>query len=136
MDRANSSHDIFTQIKKLGLPIGHYVVVGGGVLVALGLHEWDGDVDFAVSQDIFDKFVRQGWRQDKEATKTVLRHKDYDVGVNFGEWNLDELLADALIIKDIPFVSLDKLILWKRRRNLPKDQRHIKMIEEYQQRIK
>jgi hypothetical protein len=131
MISVDNGHDIFLAIKKLNLPLDEYIVVGGGILVALGLHEWDGDVDFAVSANVFQELAHRGWEQKYEEGKTLLKHGDYDIGVNFGEWNLDDLHSDALIINGIPFVSLEKLLVWKHKRNLPKDRRHIEMIEEY-----
>jgi len=132
MNNANDSHDIFQVIEDLNLPNDKYVVVGGGVLVALGMHEWDGDVDLAVSDGIFEALEQKGWQQEQEAEKVVLKHGDYDIGVGFGKWDLDDLLADALMIKDIAFISLEKLLEWKREANRPKDLRHIELIEQYQ----
>jgi predicted nucleotidyltransferase len=128
---AASDHDIFQVIKRLNLPNDKYVIVGSGVLVALGLREWDGDVDLAVSNDIFEHFKQQGWHQEQEAEKVVLKHGDYDMGVAFGKWDLDGLLADALVINEIPFINLEKLLEWKRQANRPKDQHHIQLIENY-----
>lgn len=124
--------DIFQKIKELNLPEGKYVIVGGGILVALGLLEWDDDVDICVAPDIFDNFQTQGWRQEEWVGKPVLKHDVYDIGVDFGEWSLDDLLKDTVTINNIPFMSLEKLLTWKWQMKRPKDLRHIALIEEYQ----
>lgn len=127
--------NVFEKIKDLNIPYGKYVVVGGVTLVAHGIREWndDIDIDLAVSPEIFEDFANRGWLQIQEPTKTVMRHGVYDMGVGFGEWSLDELLADALIIEGIPFINLNKLAAWKRQRNLPRDRHHIEIIEQHQE---
>ncbi|HJQ08802.1 MAG TPA: hypothetical protein VJ836_04970 [Candidatus Saccharimonadales bacterium] len=125
--------NIFDTINELNLPKDAYVVVGGGILVALGLLEWDEDVDICVAPEIFARFQAKGWRQEEWAGKPVLKHAAYDIGVGFGEWTLKDLQADAMIVNDIPFMSLQKLLQWKREMGRPKDLRHIELIEQYLQ---
>lgn len=124
--------NIFEKIRELNWPKNSYVIVGGGVLVALGLLEWDEDIDITVSHEIFEKLEKANdWQPSKWQDKTVLKHDVYDVGIGFGSWNLEQLLEDALWIKDIPFMSLDKLKIWKSNMGRPKDLHHIKIIEQY-----
>jgi hypothetical protein len=121
--------NIFERVKALNLPAGSFVVVGGGTLVALELIAWDDDVDICVAPEIFAQLHAKEWRQDTFAGKPVLKHDVYDVGIGFGQWSLDELLSDAQIIQDIPFISLGKLLEWKRQMGRPKDLRHIALVE-------
>ncbi len=123
--------DIFEKIRALKLDTNNYVIVAGGVLVALGLLDWDDDIDMAVTTEVFDTFKTQGWSQESWQGKTVLKHDIYDVGVGFGGWSIQELQLDAMIIKDIPFMSLDKLLAWKRQTGRQKDMQHIQLIEMY-----
>jgi hypothetical protein len=123
--------DIFQKIKQLDLPQGSYVVVGGGILVALGLLDWDEDIDICVTPEIFSRLKKQGWRQEKWQDKIVLKHDVYDISIGFGDWDLGQLLEDALWIKNIPFISLEKLRTWKLNMARPKDLDHIKLIEHY-----
>jgi hypothetical protein len=122
---------IFQKIRQLGLPDGEYVIVGGGVLAALGLQEWNGDIDICVSAEVFESFEGQGWKQEEAEGKMVLKHDDYDLGVGFAEWSLEDLLADALEVRGIRFISPAKLLEWKRRMNRPKDEAHIALLEKY-----
>lgn len=123
--------DIFQKTKELDLPKDEYVVVGGGILVALELLSWDDDIDITVTPQLFARYQAAGWRQEEWAGKPVLKHDVYDIGVGFGQWNLAELQADAMIIQDVPFMSLEKLLQWKRQMARPKDLRHITLIEQY-----
>ena len=123
--------NIFQKTKDLNLPDGSYVVVGGGVLVALGLLDWDDDVDICVRSEIFDSFKANGWRQENWKGKPVLKYDVYDIGIDFGEWSLEDLRADAMSIQGIAFMSLDKLLIWKKQMARPKDLRHIELIETY-----
>jgi lysophospholipase L1-like esterase len=123
--------NIFQKIKELNLPKDKFVIVGGGTLVALGLLEWDEDIDICVTPDIFDAYRSQGWRQEEWKGKVVLKHDIYDIGVGFAQWSLDDLRADALLINGMPFISLPKLLAWKQQMKRPKDLRHIALIREY-----
>jgi hypothetical protein len=123
--------DIFQKAKALGLPGNRYVIVGGGILAALGLLAWDGDVDVCVAPETFKGFAAGNWHQESWRGKPVLKHDVYDMGVGFGEWSLQDLLADCLIIDEVPFISLSKLLTWKREVGRPKDLRHIALIEDY-----
>jgi len=122
---------IFKHIRQLGLPDGQYVIVGGGLLVALGLLDWDGDIDVCISQEVFDTFKNEGWQQEEWQGKPVLKNGIYDVGVDFGGWSLEELLADALIIRGMPFINPEKLITWKQQMNRPKDVEHVALLQKY-----
>ncbi|MGD8373586.1 MAG: hypothetical protein PVI21_01885 [Candidatus Woesebacteria bacterium] len=123
--------NIFDKISELNLPKNSYVVVGGGTLVALGLLDWDEDVDICVAPEIFELYKSNGWRQEKWGDKIVLKNDVYDVGVGFGDWTLADLLADSMLVNDIPFISLKKLLQWKQRMGRPKDLLHIELIKKY-----
>ncbi len=123
--------NIFEEIRNLNWPIGSYVVVGGGVLVALELIEWDDDIDIAVKSEIFDKLKVSGWRQEQWQDKIVLKNGIYDVGMGFGDWTLEQLFEDALWIDNIPFISLLKLKTWKTEMGRPKDLESVIKIDDY-----
>ena len=131
MNESTPTEDIFQHVRNLGLADGQYVVVGGGLLVALGLLEWDGDVDICISQEQFDIFKSQGWQQEEWKGKPVLKHGIYDVGIGFGDWNLEDLQADALVLQGIPFISPQKLIAWKQAMGRPKDANHVALLQKY-----
>lgn len=131
----NKTMRITQEIKTLGLVPGSYVVVGGGVLVALDLLEWDDDIDLCVTPEVFQRLRSAGWQQELWHKKTVLKHGNFDVGIGFSYWTLEQLLEDALVIEDVPFMSLEKLHAWKLAMGREKDKRHLRLIEEYQKNI-
>jgi hypothetical protein len=121
--------DIFQKVRELNLPDNTYVVVGGGLLVALGLLDWDDDVDLCVSTELFEKLKTQGWHLTDWRGRPILKRDVYDIGVGFGEWSLAELQSDAMIIKGIPFISPTKLLSWKKQMARPKDLQHIELFK-------
>lgn len=123
--------DIFEKTKELGLPEDDFVVVGGGVLAALGLVKWNNDIDMAVTTETFATFKDKGWERYEREGKELLRHGVYDVGVDFGEWDLNDLKQDAFQLEGILFMSLQKLHTWKREASRDKDHEHIRIIEAY-----
>jgi hypothetical protein len=123
--------DIFQNVTNLNLPKDSYVVVGGGTMVALGILGWGNDVDICVTPEVFDHYKALGWNVEEWQDISMLKHEVYDVGTRFGEWTVEDLLPDAIYIQDIPFLSLEKLLLWKQQMGRPKDLQHIKLINEY-----
>lgn len=123
--------NIFEKTRELGLSEDDFVVVGGGVLTALGLVKWDNDIDMAVTPEVFESFRNQGWEQYEREGKGLLRHDVYDIGVDFGEWDLNDLKQDAFQLEGILFMSLQKLHTWKREASRDKDHEHIQIIEAY-----
>lgn len=67
--------DIFDKIKELSLPQDAYALVGGGILVALGLLEWNEDIDICVTPTLFAYFQSQGWQPAEWAGKPVLKYE-------------------------------------------------------------
>lgn len=125
--------NIFDKINELNLSNDTFVVVGGGILVALDLLEWDEDIDLCVTPKIFARFQAKGWQQKEWAGKPILKQDVYDIGVGFGGWSLEDLQADAMVIKGIPFISVEKLLRWKQEMGRPKDSQHIELIMQYLQ---
>jgi len=124
--------NIFQKVRELNLPESSFVVVGGGLLVALDLLEWDDDVDICVSRELFEKFKALGWQQTDWEGKPILKHDVYDIGMGFGEWSLKDLQSDAMMIQGVPFISPAKLLSWKKQMARPKDLQHVALIESYQ----
>lgn len=129
--QGSASNDIFAGVRALNIPTTEFVVVGGGLLVALSMIPWDDDIDICVSPKQFRHFQAAGWTIAKFGEKNVLKHSIYDVGTEFGDWPLVELQSDALSIQGIPFINPQKLLAWKRQMNRPKDELHIALLEEY-----
>jgi len=125
---------IVDRIRELELPTDEFVVIGSGVLDALGLRE-SGDVDLAVSNALFDQLKQQGWRSAyKDGEEYVVREgAEAWHGWSGGppQHSFDDLLADSIVINGVHFANPRFVIDWKRQRNSAKDRTDIKLLEEY-----
>lgn len=127
--------DIFQKVKLLNLPLGKYVVVGGGILEAYGIRDTK-DVDIAVTEDVYDSLKKHGWVEIITSTGRKILQKDiYEVGINwtYGKYNpsLEHLINTAVLIQDIPFVNLSEIIAFKKEINRDKDRVDISLIKKY-----
>jgi len=127
--------DIFREIKNLDFPVTHYIVVGSGIMVALGL-KGANDIDIVVTPDLFQKCTLEGWEQwIKPNGGPALRkdHVELYLDVNAGNYNptTQELINEAKIINGIPFLTLEKLLLFKKQYKREKDFKDIALIETY-----
>jgi hypothetical protein len=124
--------NITQKVTELHLPEKQFVVVGSGALVIRNLIDNGDDIDLAVSVEVYESLKSQGWTEEPgHGGKPVLRHEIYDVGIGYGEWSLEELLEDTFVVDGVPFMSLEKVLLWKKSAGRDKDLAHIRLIEEY-----
>lgn len=136
---------IFERVRDLNLPFGEYVVVGSGVLEALGIRSAN-DVDVVVSEKFFQELVGQGavicrcekcealWRAGGQ--KKTIKLEGVDILSEYSwddEYRADtlKLIEDALVIQGIPFVQPRELLRWKRAVGREKDQQDIVLLERY-----
>ena len=130
--------DIYREIEQLDLPAGEYVVLGSGVLAALGIRDI-ADVDLLVSPRLFNQLRERGWEYGTLDYDGRVRER-----ITFGEaeafkdfWYGDQnpapekLIANATIIKGVPFLPLATLLEIKHVLNRPKDRSDIALIESY-----
>lgn len=130
--------DICHEVKRLDLPSGEYIVIGSGILGALGIREV-GDIDLLVTPRVFEMLRDRGWtyevaeydgrKRDKLSSGSAEAFKDFW----YGDVNPDpaRMIAEAIFIKDIPFLSLEKLLEIKRAFSREKDLADICLIEAY-----
>lgn len=130
--------DIFQEIRNLNFPLGSYVVVGSGSLEAHGIREAR-DLDIVVTPELYDRCELEGW--DKQWHNTGQRyvlHKhahnievEVYLDVNCGnvQPTTPELIERADIIDDIPFVSLEDLLAFKKCYGRPQDKPDVQKIE-------
>ena len=130
--------DIYKEIDQLDLPTGEYVVLGSGILGALGIRAI-ADVDLLVTPRLFGQLRDRGWVYSTLDYGGQLREK-----LTFGEaeafqdfWYGDQnpdpaqLIANAELIKGVPFLPLAALLKIKHVLGRPKDQSDITLIEDY-----
>lgn len=128
--------NILLELRKLALPESQFIVVGSGTLAMLGIIPETADIDLAVSPELYASLKKAGWEEfDEGQGKMVLRRDTFDVGIGYGSWTLQALLADALFMDGVAFISLDKLLQWKKASGRDKDLAHIQLIESYLERL-
>ena len=136
--------DIFSEIRELNFPEGHYIVVGSGILAAKGIRETN-DLDIVVTPELFEELKSEGWEvlpwtKESIPGKDWLKKENVEVYIQLsrktGGIPASELLKDAEVIEDIPFITLESLIDFKREYGRPKDFEDIKTIEQYIERNK
>lgn len=124
--------NIEQKITDLDLPKGEFIVVGSGVLSALGIRQ-PGDIDLIVGREVYDQLERQdGWSYGKWGEQTVLQKDFFDIGTDWYGKSVYDLLERAEYIGTIPYMSLDDVYEWKKGRGQEKDLADLELIEAYQ----
>jgi hypothetical protein len=127
--------NLVQSVKKLGLPDNSYVVVGSGVLDALGLRTAS-DIDIVVSHDVYHQLKHRGWSGAAGPKgQETLNHERFEVSTvwdsPWGDLALPELLPDTMVVDDVRFVSLPSLLAWKEAVGRPKDLEDSRLIKDY-----
>lgn len=130
--------NVIEEVRKLGLPMGEYVVLGSGILGALDIREV-GDIDLLVSPSVFDKLRAEGWAYDEIEIEGQMRehlsrgdvevYRDFWYGGNHPD--PATLIADPHMIDGVSFLSLQKLAEIKKILGRPKDLRDLDLIDTY-----
>lgn len=129
----NKKFNIFEKAKELNLPFGKYVIVGSGLLDALGIRPAS-DIDIAVTKDLHEKLRKDGTWQEEEFYDQVFLQKGIFTIIPRLNWEKYETTAEdainsALVIKGVPFMSPEELLKFKKALNREKDQDDIKLLE-------
>lgn len=126
------------KLLSLSLPSDDFAVMGGGCMFAAGLKDLNHDIDLIAVGSAWDKAQEFKPAQNiKSEIGQVVTLFDDQIEIfnkwGPGEWNLRKLIDEADINEGIRFVKLDEVLKWKKLINRPKDQDHIKLIENYLQ---
>lgn len=124
------------EVKKLKLPDGEYLVVGSGVMSALGIRESE-DIDLLVTPRAFEELRARGWDYRAVEIDGRLRGKlscgaaEAYTDIWYGDERRDAeaLFASATVIQGVPFQSVSELLKMKRAMGRVKDRRDIALIE-------
>lgn len=119
-----------TKLKELNLEAGSYIVVGSGILGALGIRE-SGDIDLIVSQEVYDRFEADGWGHGQWSDHIVLQQDVFDLGRIWYGKSVADLLVNAQYVEYVPYLSLEDVYEWKKNLGREKDLRDLKLIEDY-----
>ncbi|MDD4996265.1 MAG: hypothetical protein PHW15_02215 [Patescibacteria group bacterium] len=134
----NKSFSLFLeQLRKFNLPEGKFAIFGSGPLGIRNIRDTH-DLDLIVDESLFDEYkTMPGWE-----LKSFNRDGRYiemieNSGIEFyktwgpGDWNTSQLIDNAEIIDDLPFVRLEEVKRWKEISKREKDLEDIQLIDEY-----
>lgn len=124
--------NFLARVKALGLPADEFVVIGSGLLDALGLRE-AADIDLVVSQRLFGELAGSGEYQTGETEDgKFLKNNMADIWTNWRPGNdFKTLKQSSLLIDGIEFVSPQFLIVRKLERGTAKDRRDVELLRNY-----
>ncbi len=128
-----SNKELFQKAKDLQLPMGQYALFGSTPLGIRGLRDCH-DIDIIVTEDLWNKFKNENWEIiTVNDSVQKLSKDDVEILKNWypGEWDIKKLIEEAEIIDGLPFVKLEEVLKWKKLFNREKDQKDIKIIEEF-----
>ncbi|MCL5006743.1 MAG: hypothetical protein M1153_01150 [Patescibacteria group bacterium] len=128
---------IFTKIKELNFPPDQYIVFGGAAIAARGIRETK-DADILVTQELLDECSQDNqWQTHPRLDPNEPAGLDNGIieiystiGGGFST-NFKELRANADIIDDIPFCSLEDVIRIKEAYGREKDLKDVELIKQY-----
>jgi len=132
----HEDYSVLNELEKLALPEGSFMVMGSGILDALGIRKAH-DVDLVVSGELYLKLIADGWNEKVSSDG----HHGIEQGVieAYPDWTDDDdvvktfeqMLAGAEWVKGVPYNSLAKLALYKQRRGQEKDLKDLQLIAVY-----
>jgi hypothetical protein len=120
---------LVTRLLALGLPTDSFAVFGSGPLAVRGLRD-TGDLDLLVTLALWDELAAR-FPVEETPTGPLLRLEEGIDG--FVDWHppvgpTADLVARAELIGGVPFVRLESVLLWKQRRDLPKDRADVEVL--------
>lgn len=124
--------DVIEIIKRLDLTKDEFVVIGGGVMEALGLRDTHG-VDMVVSEAVYRRYRDEhAWHEYiQDNGKRILVHHGYHMMRSWLGDDLRALLPSSKVIEGIRFMSPSRMIKTKRRLGRKKDLEDVKLLRAY-----
>jgi len=126
----------FEQVRRLGLPAGHYLISGSGPMGVRNLRDIR-DIDLAVSSELWNELAEKyGIVEEKGIKKIVIGDLDIEA---FGDDSfpvsegpsVEERLAEAEVIDGLPFESIGNVLMYKRMQGREKDLQDIELLERW-----
>lgn len=126
---------VLEDLRQLALPEGRYMVMGSGILDALGIRPAE-DVDLVVGDEVYESLAQQGWSQAIASNGSPRLEQGvfqvYDRWLDESEVKkLEQLLPDAQWVDGVAYNSLAKLVFYKQRRGRDKDLQDVELMKPY-----
>ncbi len=127
--------NIIEKVKSLNLPLGQYVVIGSGIMDALGIRSAH-DVDLAVLPELHQKMRESGEWNEEDRHGRIFLTKDVfecnpDISWDQYPTTTGQAIATATTINGVPFMNLQELIKFKTALGREKDFKDIELIKSY-----
>ena len=124
---------LFEYLKRLELPAGDYAVFGSGPLIVRGIVSPTNDLDVVCRRAVWETVRKIGTLQfsDEYGVEIVAL---FDGRVTFGnkwgsgDFDIDDLIDHAELIDGLPFVRLEHVVAYKKKRGTAKDRRNIELL--------
>lgn len=115
--------------------MGEYVVVGSGLLDALGIRDAT-DIDVAVSQKLLKKLqATRKYKEEWRYNKLFLVGDKIDVitQLNWDKYptTVEKAIETAIVIDGVPFMNIDEMILFKIALGREKDFKDVELMKKY-----
>ena len=134
----NQKH-VIAQVKELNLPLGQYVILGGGALAGRRIRETK-DLDVLVTQDLFEKLSKtypldseyeHKWKRKRLKLNNVEIYPDlYLENANLF-FDVEEVIKNAEIVEGLPLQPIDNLIKCKLDSGREKDLYDVELIKQF-----
>ncbi len=123
-----NKREYIEKLESLKLDKDYYRVISGGVMLLYGLKDSTADIDIKVKPAYFEK-LKSVFDFKKSSKYPDLYEISDDIEVRVLDFNND----DTRFVDGYPVESLELTLEWMLEHNRPKDQRKIKIIQEYLQ---
>lgn len=137
---SNSDFNLQNELTKLGLSSENSVIIGSGILNAIGIRK-SGDVDVVVSSEDYEHLAKDSrFTPGENHGRPVLLDDTFEICTSWGvlgkEYSLQDFMPETVVIDGVRYISLDFLLRVKKSWLQDEDVRQkdiddVKLIEEY-----
>lgn len=136
----DSDFNLQNELTKLGLSSENSVIIGSGILNALGIRK-SGDVDVVVSPEDYERLGKNGrFKAGENHGRPVLLDDTFEICTSWyvlgKDYKLQDFMPETTVIDDVRYISLEFLLAVKRSWLQDDDVRQkdvddVKLIEKY-----
>ncbi|KKT44147.1 MAG: hypothetical protein UW34_C0017G0003 [Parcubacteria group bacterium GW2011_GWA2_44_15] len=108
--------ELFTKVRDLKLSSSKYILFGSAPMGIRGPKVCH-DIDIVVTEDLWNGYKNKGWKiKMMPHGSQYLSKEDIELWADWipGEWNIQKLIAEAEMIKGLPFVKLAEVVKWEK----------------------